>query len=512
MGFPLSTFQHLAGLCRDEYGVRESFSRYKAVAVVVHDPDDRGFKRTMKYAFERLHETTGPDFAFITFIDPPQNWKRAHMDWMEIRERLSAGDGCDDPAFFRALQDRLDLPDSPCLVITDDLLSERYAVLPTSEDRFVGQLEAVGRFAAAQERRFPADGPEFTSFLESVGTVWTERTADGRSLAANIADLVAVPAMTGRGAARDRMARSSQMRDAEAHVREALRTLRRDLESVRGRDDGDEDREGAGDRALGRLSDYLALIAGAAGTRTLVRPYGPAARSRAAGWRTETDSWSRETDGYAISRGDCLGMERFSRDCLMNYNRLLPLYFDPDRVWKESRVPLYHLTDGSLLTDYSPLGNFLGKAVEEEVNASLVQQLRGMLGVSMPEFYRLWREDLDMSGPPFSQNGKLKRFNQKGRPAGSDVFEDRTVAMGDTVYATRYLRDRCGQGQALGLFGDEPFLDNLYWFARGRDTACHNSLFGEEAFADMHRRFMDILYGYLPRMVSLKRRLRARAD
>ena len=92
MGFPLSTFQQLSGLCRNEYEARDTFSRYKAVAVLVHDPDDREFRRRMKYSFERLHETTGPDFAFITFIDPPVNWKRAHQDWMEVRERLAAGD------------------------------------------------------------------------------------------------------------------------------------------------------------------------------------------------------------------------------------------------------------------------------------------------------------------------------------------------------------------------------------------------------------------------------------
>lgn len=51
------------------------------------------------------------------------------------------------------------------------------------------------------------------------------------------------------------------------------------------------------------------------------------------------------------------------------------------------------------------------------------------------------------------------KFNQKGKPVGQDVFADRTVPIGDAVYATRFL---------------------------------------------------DILYGYLPRMVSLKSRPRGR--
>jgi hypothetical protein len=502
MGFPLSTFQNLAALCNDDQNVRDNFSRYKAVAVVVHDPDDRDFRRTMKYSFERLHETTGPDFAFITFIDPPLNWKRAHQDWMEVRERLSAGEGCDDRSFFRALQDRLDLPDSPCLVVTDDLLSANFLVLPTSEERFVDQLEAIGQFAQAQEHRFPADDPEFNSFLETLGSVWSAQTSDGRTLAENIADLVAVPALTGKGAFQDRMSIECQRREAENHVRRALRAHKRELELAR----SSEDLNGvaAEEKALRRLTDYMAIIAKTAGTDSLVHPYRPVSHAR-------DIEWDSETDVFTIPRINCRGMESFSKDCLTNYNRLLPLYFEPEKIWMQSPVDLYHLTGGAILTDYSPLGNLLGRAVEEEVNASLVQQLRRMLGVSMPEFYRLWQKDLDVcSSPLFRNNGKLTKFNERGKPVGSDVFADRTVSMGDTVYATRYMRDRCEQGPVLGLMGEEEYLNDLYWFARGRNEACHNSQFGREEFQDIHRRFLGIIHSYLPRMASLKRRLRSR--
>ena len=48
MGFPLSTFQQLSGLCRNKHEAKDTFSRYKVVAVLVHDPDDREFQRKMK--------------------------------------------------------------------------------------------------------------------------------------------------------------------------------------------------------------------------------------------------------------------------------------------------------------------------------------------------------------------------------------------------------------------------------------------------------------------------------
>ena len=500
MGLPLSTFQQLSGLCRNEYEARYTFSRYKAVAVLVHDPDDREFRRRMKYSFERLHETTGPDFAFITFIDPPVNWKRAHQDWMEVRERLAAGEGCDDPTFVRALRDRLALPDSPCIVLTDDLLSDRYLVLDTTKDRFVGQLEAVGGFAEAQERRFPVDAPGVTSFLETLGTVWAERTSDGRSLAGNIADLVAVPALTGRGAISDRMARDHQRRDAEEHVRRALSGLRHGLELIRagGAGSGADSEE----KALGRLSDYMALIAGVARTDQAVS-------------RNETLSQLKKMrpgmNEFAIRGATPRGMERFSMNCLMNYHRLLPLYFAPDLIREESPVDLDYLTDCPFETDYSPLGNYLGKAVEEEVNASLVQWIRKMMGVVMPDHYRLYQEGLDENTCPFiRKNSRLVKFNQKGRPLGTEGFGDRTVALGDTVYATRYMRYRCGdEGPEPGILEMDECLDDLYMFSQRRNEACHNSRFDEEAFRDIHWRFLRILELYVPEMVSLKRILRA---
>lgn len=75
MGFPLSTLRQLADLCSEEPFIRKTFDRYRVVAVVVHGPGGQRFKQTVRNNFERLHETTGPSFAFISFIDPPGNGK-----------------------------------------------------------------------------------------------------------------------------------------------------------------------------------------------------------------------------------------------------------------------------------------------------------------------------------------------------------------------------------------------------------------------------------------------------
>ena len=502
MGFPLSTFQHLAGLCRDEQDARFRFSRYKVVAVVVSDPDDKSFKRKMKSSFERLHVTTGPQFAFITFIDPSENWKQEHRDWMEDRERLAAGEGCDDPAFFHALQDQLELPDSPCLVLTDDLRSSSYFVLVTSEDRFVEQMEEIGRFAESKEGRFPVQGPEFTSFIQTLGTVWVQRTADGRSLAANVADLVAIPALTGKGAVRDRMAREDQRTGAQEYVRQKLHNLQEELGQARA---GMDEEVAAG--ILSRLSDYMALIAREA---RIIPPY---ADVDPVGVRRE---WGGSPFGsmsdFLIRKADCRGMEGFSWNCMKNYNHLLPLYFNPEMAYARSRVDLDYLAAEPILMDYSSLGICFCKAVEEEVNASVVQRLRGILGVGMPKYYRLFQDGLEDPECRVHTKGKIVKFNQKGSPAGEGEFSDRTIPLGDFVYATQSLVENREAGPLLGNFGMEGFLQDVYWFARRRNEACHNSLFDGERFIEMHHRFTEILNRYLPGMVSLKRRLRSQAN
>ena len=184
----------------------------------------------------------------------------------------------------------------------------------------------------------------------------------------------------------------------------------------------------------------------------------------------------------------------------------------PDRIREVSPVDLDYLTDCPFETDFSPLGNYLGKIVEEEVNASLVQWIRKIIGVSMPDHYRLYQEGLDENTCPLiRRNSKLARFNQRGKPVGAENCADRTVALGDTVYATRYMRDRCGEaGPGPGILEEEDCLNDLYQFSQRRNEACHNSYFDEEAFRDIHRRFLRILELYVPEMVILKRSLRTR--
>ena len=485
MGFPLSTFQQLSSLCREESFIKESFDRYRIVAVVVHGAGNNGFRRTMRDAFERLHETTGPRFAFITFVNPSEGWKREHSRWMRDTERLAAGDGCEDEAFFRALQDRLELPSSPSIVLTDNLLSDKYLILGTSEDRVVRQMEEIGRYVQQQEGRFPVTDRGFVDFLTTLGRVWSQKTKHGQPLAKDIADLVAVRALTGKGAWSDPLAVNKQRHDAQVYVRSELNALFCLLNDLR-QSDPDEGAE----TALGRYSDYLAFVA-----REFSNLWIPT---------DGTPKYGKEWfDRYSTDKMDTEGMEPFSLNCLDNYNRLLPLFFGPGSRPHPADGGMERLMPHGFRMDFSPLGNFLGKAVEEEVNASVVQMIRSKLGVHIPEYYRLHDDTLG-SGCPVDTQKKRVWFNNKGVPVDEMHFSDRTIPLGDLVYATRKLRDDWPVRMDFGLFGEEPYLNETYWFSQSRNKACHNSIYDERAFHETHDRFQGIMVRYLREMVLLK--------
>ena len=492
MGYPLSTFQQLALLCREEPYVRHTFDKYRMMSVIVHDPSDDGFRRTIKYSFEHLHEVTGVGFAFISFINPPTRWAQTHADWMDLRERLSAGNGMDDAGFVGALRNRLDLPDGPCLVLSEDLLSDRYIILPTSSDEVVPHMEAIGEFVNCQPGRFPADSPEFLAFLSNLGPAFSERTVDGNSLAKNIADLAAVRALTGAGASNDRMAMQAQKKDAFQYVRDELQILWNELQKQRESDDGD-----MADEILGRFSDYLALVA-------------EESRRRFSFFSTRhlrEDLQNRPYEDYYLLRKDFDGMELLSQTYLSNYNNLLPLYFGTNPYEAPGRIDMESLSPRGLTLDYSPLGNYLGTAVEEEMNASLIQRARQLMGVHMPDFYRRFEVGLNDRCEVITKQKRIF-LNWRGKKLPNSEYTDRSIPMGEVVCILRELAT--DEAKRLGMQGfcESTFIDNADCFARLRNEACHSGIFGRSLFDNMFHEFDGVRQEAFPGMFRLKEYLR----
>ena len=499
MGFPLSTLRQLADLCREKPFIRETFDRYRVVAVVVHGPGPGGkrFKRTIKDNFERLHETTGSSFAFISFIDPPREWKARHRNWIEDRERLAAGEGCEDEDFFRALQGRFDLPDAPCLILTDNLLSNDYLILLSSPEKVVSQMEAIGQYALAREGRFPVCGDGFIRFATTLGAVSSHHISDGESLAGDIAALLAIRSLDGKGTVPDRFAQEDQRDLARTIVRRELNSLR-DARLRTNEMDGDQ-----AQKALDRQSDYLALVA------QKEQSCKPSCRSSSKypikNITVENDDIWPSCDGmysFMVPVDVFRKMEPLSQFFIKNYLILLPVCFGQPSPFGEYFDPYTSILQNEGV-DFAPLGNYLGKAVEEEVNASVIQLVRRTLGVGMPAFFRRYEDDLD-DCTVITKNKSI-HFNLKGRQLDESVWQDRTIPLGDSVFAIRTIIQKEHLRDALGTFGDEDYLNNANWFARHRNQACHNGMFDLESFKEMYRLFSRLMNSYMMDIVHLKR-------
>lgn len=76
-----------------------------------------------------------------------------------------------------------------------------------------------------------------------------------------------------------------------------------------------------------------------------------------------------------IERNQTNGCDKMSRIYTDMYNMLQDVMNDEDKLKKMS--PL----------DYSALGMYIGKFVEQEINSSVVQIMRAFCGIDMPEYY-----------------------------------------------------------------------------------------------------------------------------
>ena len=115
--------------------------------------------------------------------------------------------------------------------------------------------------------------------------------------------------------------------------------------------------------------------------------------------------------------------------------------------------------------DYSALGMYIGKFVEQEINSSVVQIMRAFCGIDMPEYYCKRFPGFDVDADVEGRNKKIRLNEQK--PNG-DRMSLRTIPLGDAFYALELLKKKDDKG----FFNKYPWLsDRIFLEAwRNRDT------------------------------------------
>lgn len=174
MGFPTSSFQFFAKICKDKSALRE-LDRFRYVAIVVHNPDDKDFINCVNDNYAELNFRTGRDFAYITFCGMPRDYSSLHPEPDRIPPTYN------DPDLIRLIQRQFNIRKLPSLIITDNLSSNRYFTWASSAEEIFNQLIVLGRFSSAD-----MDDPDSYSKLH-----WTQ-TPDGRTIAEIMAESLAV--------------------------------------------------------------------------------------------------------------------------------------------------------------------------------------------------------------------------------------------------------------------------------------------------------------------------------
>ena len=157
--------------------------------------------------------------------------------------------------------------------------------------------------------------------------------------------------------------------------------------------------------------------------------------------------------------------------------------------------------------DFSALGMYIGKFVEQEINSSVVQIMRAFCGIDMPEYYCKRDPYLDW-GDALVRTGK-RNININEQLLQWDRYSLKTIMLGDAYYVLEQLKEEDDEG----FFNDYPWLSdkifleawrNLFTF---RNKMAHiGEIIDADTLKENYEHFLRFLR-YMPDILEVKKEL-----
>lgn len=523
MGFSMSRFRMMKGLCSGNPRVVDKLSEFKIVCIVLHDPDDGRFIIRMKERFVELRERTGRDMLFITFVRPSEtlgNMRQTMTFDMMEEQNLYIEKGVDDNVvignFLRSVMPEGDLPS---ILVTDNLMSGDFVYLPTSAQSFGSQLISIGKFCTSREGRFPVSDPAFLEMLEGIGK--PQLRSSGRPLARSIADCLALSE-----AGRDKVDPFAR-RDAERWAEERLSELRKEAENAA----PDEKSRlaamtGSYENALKKAKDRTSAPNACCYILSESQSVKSCRNNEESIYSYSTSVWrnieTREpTFGqkYGFRTGDIKGFDlcnRISKDDICLYNDELSRFSSNPRP---SRREL-EFTESGIQRDFTGLVHYLANFMETEINLSLVQQMRQGCGIEMPQWYGRFKPNFTARIPAGELTGRVQYIS-----VNSDKNHDcnlQPVMLSKAYYAYRDMT-RPGADPGIPREMSDAFMERWRTIYTIRNAGEHTALptmYGDpdgdykrldfNMFSEIHSAFSAILAEDLKTLLDVKVRLRGR--
>lgn len=506
MGLPLSRFQMMSGLFSGDYFYARRMSQFKMVCIVLPDPYDNSFRRRMKDRFLALHEQTGQDMLFISFVDPPKEWRdtRRSLDYESIeKQNLFAEEGSDDKqlisSFIRSTAPNTQLP---AIIVTDDLMSDRYVILESSISRFEEQLVEIGLFCTNSDGRTQVTDGRFLEVLDTLGRYQIIRD-ETRPLAARLADVFAI-----------------QPKNYDSFSKSWADARLKELEA--------EMKDGGQDASVA----YYNYKAGIKKAKDDLKSFNsPEHVSRPPRPKNDVPRVKREVDifresgmvlymsddvelnvqqiptfymRYKIEEDEIRGFRLchpLSKDNIEQFNQLLKSFIRKRYPTEDEMM----YTNASLrkVRSYMPLTCYLNDFMDREINLSLVQQMRQKYGIEMPEYFARFKPKCWATVQTPKQEIKLNAC----------AYPDRwlPVMFGQAMYAYDAMTQPLANPMIENSMG-EQFMQLWKELVKYRNISDHaqydpECIMNYHLFSSQYEAFSMMLRLYLGKMMSIKAEL-----
>lgn len=344
MGMQISNFSTFLSLIDRSWAnttVDAIFSQFKLTVIVLCDPNDPGFISR----FDTLDKMTGKNLLFITFSN-----RRSHPVWFnewitqqmklnnEATERLDHLNKVANMDTMElaelARRFNLSLSQLPAIIVTNNLQGNEAVVLETSKEKIAMQLLQLTYDVV--DRSTPID-------LCDLNLVKQDPSANFYSFRATTSNILT---------------------DAYCRLQ-----LKKDPNDIEAKDWNDK----AVSNSLKRLSTMDDTTETALADREEVLMDYAAGRSV----QVQCNSATVGDNRFVIDEHKMLGIEDDSLVTLRTYNMLTQQFVKRS----ENNLP------EEFKYDYSALALYLSKVFENELATSIVQQMRQITGIPMPEFF-----------------------------------------------------------------------------------------------------------------------------
>lgn len=448
MGLRLN-FSTFADLSNDDRFVNDFFNSFKLTAILLFDKNDRGFTEIINQNFKEWSRATGKGLLFITFIYDQLLQDLAPELLQQLHASMEDNFGIEDIDLYD-LARRLGVNKRqlPIILLTNNLRGNDAIVIKTTTKDVGKHLYWLAYYANLNDYSGSLDeidprefGPESYKlhYRKPIAEMFTEVL--------------------------------SHIQLKLRHDHNAYQwnkgAISRGIQCLARMDDHDESVVIRDEELMNYAFDRIAQRA----------------------------SLNRNNEHpFQIAEQKLLGAEDVSLDMLYTYN-LLSTVLDADEIAKhhpDFRIRRY---------DYSALSLYLGKIFENELSYSIVQQMRELIGIPMPDnyvkYYRSSTRFVVQTG-----NNKEVDLNKKDRR--------RTNWIAPSIGEARAAYDRLRLDMPGTSLTIQPQHEELWGYLNtGRNAASHRDPVDREKFMQFFNNFTEFLDdGFFGQLVQIKNQVR----